>query len=157
MVLPTPGGSCRAEWLRPVRQIPRGWRCRPMRRCARFVQSAWRVGETSGSAVVAPQEQSPPDHRANAPQNHLELVNAQQLGARHWSLIVSPRIALPKGFPNSLGGLAPSFFMLHSTHSPPRVSVLITRGYSMILRCDGVFSSRFIVAFKCADNSLLNN
>jgi hypothetical protein len=41
--------------------------------------------------------------------------------------------------------------------SPQRVSVLITRGYSMILRCDGVFSSRVIVAFKCADNSLLNN
>ena len=45
----------------------------------------------------------------------------------------------------------------HSTHSPPRVSVLITRGYSMILRCDGVFSSRVIVAFKYADSSLLNN
>ena len=27
-------------------------------------------------AVVAPQEQSAPDHRADAAQNHLELVNA---------------------------------------------------------------------------------
>jgi hypothetical protein len=27
-------------------------------------------------AVVAPQEQSAPDHRADAVQNHLELVNA---------------------------------------------------------------------------------
>ena len=33
----------------------------------------------------------------------------------------------------------------------------LTRGYSMILRCDGVFSSRVIVAFKYADSSLLNN
>jgi hypothetical protein len=30
-------------------------------------------------------------------------------------------------------------------------------GYSMILRCDGVFSSRVIVVFKYADSSLLNN
>jgi len=29
-----------------------------------------------GNAVITPQEQSPPDHRANATQNHLELVNA---------------------------------------------------------------------------------
>ena len=29
-----------------------------------------------GYAVVTPQEQSPPDHWANATQNHLELVNA---------------------------------------------------------------------------------
>jgi len=29
-----------------------------------------------GNAVVTPQEQSPPDHWANATQNHLELVNA---------------------------------------------------------------------------------
>jgi hypothetical protein len=29
--------------------------------------------------------------------------------------------------------------------------------YSMILRCDSVFSSRVIVAFKYADSSLLNN
>jgi len=36
-----------------------------------------------GNAVIAPQEQSPPDHRANTTQNHLELVNAQHLGARH--------------------------------------------------------------------------
>ena len=35
------------------------------------------------NAVIAPQEQSPPDHRANTTQNHLELVNAQHLGARH--------------------------------------------------------------------------
>jgi hypothetical protein len=30
-----------------------------------------------GDAVVIPQEQSPPDHWANATQNHLELVNAE--------------------------------------------------------------------------------
>jgi hypothetical protein len=36
-----------------------------------------------GNAAIAPQEQSPPDHRANTTQNHLELVNAQHLGARH--------------------------------------------------------------------------
>jgi hypothetical protein len=29
-----------------------------------------------GNAVVTPHEQSPPDHWANATQNHLELVNA---------------------------------------------------------------------------------
>jgi len=51
-----------------------------------------------GNAVVAPQKQSPPDHRANAAQNYLELVNAQRLGAWHGSSIVSPRIALPKAF-----------------------------------------------------------
>ena len=56
-----------------------------------------------GNAVIAPQEQSPPDHRANTTQNHLELVNAQHLGARHWRPIVSPRITLPKGFLNSAG------------------------------------------------------
>ena len=33
-----------------------------------------------GDAVVIPQEQSPPDHWANATQNHLELVNAERLG-----------------------------------------------------------------------------
>ena len=36
-----------------------------------------------GNAVVIAQEQSPPDHWANATQNHLELVNAQHLGVRH--------------------------------------------------------------------------
>ena len=33
-----------------------------------------------GNAVVTPQEQSPPDHWANATQNHLELVNAYVSG-----------------------------------------------------------------------------
>jgi hypothetical protein len=33
-----------------------------------------------GNAVVAPQEQSPPDHRANAAQDDLELVNANISG-----------------------------------------------------------------------------
>jgi hypothetical protein len=36
-----------------------------------------------GNAVIVPLEQSPPDHRANTTQNHLELVNAQHLSARH--------------------------------------------------------------------------
>src|SRR6266436_8111832 len=40
-----------------------------------------------GNAVVTLQEQSPPDHWANATQNHLELVNAERLGARHRSPI----------------------------------------------------------------------
>jgi hypothetical protein len=33
-----------------------------------------------GNAVIAPQEQSPPDHRANAAQDDLELVNANISG-----------------------------------------------------------------------------
>jgi hypothetical protein len=63
-----------------------------------------------GIAVVAPQEQSPPDHRADAAQNHLELVNAQHLGARHVALLY--RIARPKGFPNFTGRTSTHFFML---------------------------------------------
>jgi hypothetical protein len=56
-----------------------------------------------GNAVIAPQEQSPPDHRANTTQNHLELVNA--ITSRRPALrpIVSPRIPLPKDFLNSVG------------------------------------------------------
>jgi hypothetical protein len=51
---------------------------------------------------VMTQEQSPPDHWANATQNHLELVNVERLGARHRSPIVSPRTRLPKVFLNSV-------------------------------------------------------
>ena len=49
-----------------------------------------------GNALIAPQEQLSPDHRANAAQDDLELVNAQHRGPA-WSSILLPRIMLPKG------------------------------------------------------------
>jgi hypothetical protein len=48
-----------------------------------------------GDGVVAAQEQSATDHRADAAQGDLELVNAWRLRIRHWSPIVSLRV-----FPN---------------------------------------------------------
>jgi len=47
-----------------------------------------------GDRVVASQKQSPPDHRANAAQDDLELVNAQHLGA--WHAAQSYRHRLPR-------------------------------------------------------------
>jgi hypothetical protein len=61
------------------------------------------------NAVVAPQEQSPPDHRANAEQDDLELINAQYLGARHGTELYRRGLHCRKRFPNSLRGLAPTF------------------------------------------------
>ena len=63
-----------------------------------------------GNAVVAPQEQSPPDHRANATQNHLELVNAQHLGARHGALLYCHGLRCQKV--SSIRWASTQFFML---------------------------------------------
>jgi hypothetical protein len=62
-----------------------------------------------GNAVVSPQEQSPPNHRANAAQDDLELGKRTTSRSPARSSTVSPRIALPKGFLNSAGELAPAF------------------------------------------------
>jgi hypothetical protein len=73
-----------------------------------------------GNAVVASQKQSPPNHRANAAQDDLELVNAQHLGA--WYAAQSYRHRLPrrKRFPQFAPRTNTHFFMLSS---PKRLEV----------------------------------
>jgi len=51
-----------------------------------------------GNAVVASQKQSPPDHRADAAQDDLELVNAQHLGAWHGAQSYRHRLPCRKRF-----------------------------------------------------------
>ena len=56
-----------------------------------------------GNALVASQKQAAPDHRANAAQYDLELVNANISGPGMQPLIVPPPITCRKPFfPNSL-------------------------------------------------------
>jgi hypothetical protein len=64
-----------------------------------------------GNAVVASQEQSPPDHWANATQNHLELINARHLEARHWGLLYRTDYTA-KRFPQFGERTNTQFFML---------------------------------------------
>ena len=62
-----------------------------------------------GNALVASQEQSPPDHRANAAQDDLELVNAQHLGARHGPLLYRHGLHCQKVSSIRWADLAPTF------------------------------------------------
>jgi hypothetical protein len=61
-----------------------------------------------GNAVVAPQEQSPPNHRANAAQDDLELVkhNIPKPGMELHCIATD---CAAKRFPHSVGELAPAF------------------------------------------------
>ena len=51
-----------------------------------------------GNAVVASQKQPPPNHRANAAQDDLELINAQHLGACHGAQSYRHPLACRKHF-----------------------------------------------------------
>jgi hypothetical protein len=59
-----------------------------------------------GDAVAAAQERSAPDHRTDAAQNHLELVNAWRLRAQHGTFI-----NMAEGFPRqgAVDSAAPGF------------------------------------------------
>src|SRR5258708_27143360 len=65
-----------------------------------------------GNAVVASQKQSPPDHRANAAQDDLELVNAQHLGAWHAAQSYRHRLPRRSVFPKFAPRTSTHFFML---------------------------------------------
>jgi hypothetical protein len=67
-----------------------------------------------GNAVVAPQEQSPPNHRANAAQYDLELVNAQHLEAGMELHCIATDCAA-KRFPQFGGRTSTRFSMLSVT------------------------------------------
>jgi hypothetical protein len=65
-----------------------------------------------GNALVAPYEQSPPDHRANTTQNDIELVNAQHLAPGIETYCIATAYAAKRL--NSVGST-------HFLCSPPRV------------------------------------
>ena len=89
--------------------------------------------------------QSPPDHRANAAQDDLELVNAQHLGPGMELSCTAADCTVESVFPNSLRGLAPTFLCSPFSGFHRADHRAVGFGYHMLAASGRQQAKRFLV------------